>query len=385
MFTLPNVDQKLQGTQKEKIEVLDDFAMAHFLKEENIKQGKWKNVHKVQMKNTQITDRSLELLCSNPVCEQIEQLELQNNFSSITDNSLQILAYSPYLTNLKYLDLSDSFITDEGLSTFVQSKNSKQLETLILYGNVQVGSDSLRSIALSKECRNLQVLDLRSTYISDTGFKEFCESQNLQNLRILNLSMNIEAITDETIVCLSLSKRIKSIEHLLLANCMITDEGIEALCKSSNFSKLKELDISNDSKDFNLNKITDKSLEYLSDTTFISELQKLNLRGLKVTSYGINYLSRSYNFMNLQFLRLSQNVGITDKAIDSIVQGSVKNLKCLNKLYLNDTSVTKDGVKFLIKSIPKIDVIYDDRMYIDLTEEDENIQKVQQNKSFKYK
>ena len=117
--------------------------------------------------------------------------------------------------------------------------------------------------------------------------------------------MNVEAITDETMKYLSMSKYITQLEVLNVANCSITDEGIKALCNSANFQKLIDLDISNDNRDFDLNTITDASLDYLANSTYLTNLEKLNLRGLRVSSNGINMISISYNFMNLSTLRLS--------------------------------------------------------------------------------
>lgn len=75
------------------------------------------------------------------------------------------------MINLRYLDLSDDSVTDDGISFLMASRASKNLHTLLLFGNVQVTSESLKSIAASRECKSLQKLDLRSTYINDQGIK----------------------------------------------------------------------------------------------------------------------------------------------------------------------------------------------------------------------
>lgn len=84
---------------------------------------------------------------------------------------MQIISSSQFLLNLKLLDLSDDSVSDEGITYLMESKVSRKLETLILFGNVQVTSLSLKAIASSKECKSLQKLDLRSTYVSDEGMK----------------------------------------------------------------------------------------------------------------------------------------------------------------------------------------------------------------------
>lgn len=80
--------------------------------------------------------------------------------------------------------MSDNSITDEGMSHFMLSKISHNLETLILFGNFQVSAASLKIIATSKECKSLKKLDLRSTFVSDVGIKVIHYIGNLLIIKV---------------------------------------------------------------------------------------------------------------------------------------------------------------------------------------------------------
>jgi hypothetical protein len=68
----------------------------------------------------------------------------------------------------------------------------------------------------------------------------------------------------------------------------------------------------------------------------------LGLKGLKISAYGINRFLTSKNVFNLRELRLAWNYNIDDSVLKKICIIPQLNLK---KLYINNTSVTPEGVQ----------------------------------------
>lgn len=104
--------------------------------------------------------------------------------------------------------------------------------------------------------------------------------------------------------------------------------------------------------------IVDDVLIEMYRSNFLNKIQVLNLKFTGVTDQGIIYLFKSPNCEQLRQLRLSWNRQITDATLIAIQEDSLGYISNLRKLYVNDTSVTNEGVKNFLQKCPLIELIY---------------------------
>jgi serine/threonine protein kinase/Leucine-rich repeat (LRR) protein len=160
-------------------------------------------------------------------------------------------------------------------------------------------------VAVFKDCKALDVLDLTSTSITDAGVAQL---KDCKNLTYLNLGFT--KVTDAGLAQL---KDCESLTYLNLDHTPITDAGMAYLkdCK-----KLTELCVHN-------TKVTDAGLAHLKDC---KNLTKLVLEGTPVTDVGLEYL-----------------IGLKD----------------LTELQLGaKTNVTAHGVQRLAKALPNCRIVW---------------------------
>lgn len=150
----------------------------------------------------------------------------------------------PNLEKLQVLDLRQTPVTDAGVSHLVSARNLRQLHVGGSSGARRVGLDPIRSGAtygsisdlsclVIAELKNLEVLDLSNTYITDEGLGYLKELTQLRELYIANTR-----ITDHGLATLT---GMKNLEVLNLGNTLITDAGMVYL---KSLSMLRELDLS---------------------------------------------------------------------------------------------------------------------------------------------
>lgn len=179
----------------------------------------------------------------------------------------------PNLEKLQVLDLRQTPVTDAGVGHLVSARNLRQLHVGGSSGARRIGLDPIRSGAtfgsisdlsclVIAELKNLEVLDLSNTYITDEGLGYLKELTQLRELCIANTR-----ITDQGLATLT---GMKNLEVLNLGNTLITDAGMVYL---KSLSMLRELDLS-------LTTIGVAGLEHLAGH---AQLIKLNLNSTRVT------------------------------------------------------------------------------------------------------
>ena len=95
------------------------------------------------LKNCNINDETLSLLWTITHPLQIIEINLAENFSFITDAGMDHLCQCQNLSQLKILNLGDISITDASIEKMSKTFHFGKIETLILYGNSDITSESL--------------------------------------------------------------------------------------------------------------------------------------------------------------------------------------------------------------------------------------------------
>jgi len=243
---------------------------------------------------------------------------LDVSFTGITDDGL---TYVAGLTELRRLDLGGNDISDKGVA---QLGGLSHLEELRFFG---APITDLTLELIGDSFPDIKILDLRTSYITDSGLRHL---ENLNNLRTIWFSE--EGITDKGVGYLS---RIKSLEELLLSGNGITDIGLLYLKELPNLRILMLSGID----------ITDEGLLHLGVHT---GLEELSLTNSSLTDYGMTYLA---NLRNLRKLRLS-GTDITDASIP--VLAGFRRLQELDVVF---TSISDTGAAELRGLLPDCEVI----------------------------
>lgn len=332
-----------------KISINDDKTAKTFSKDSQ------KRPFILDMKNSFITNNGLRYLSDSTNSSMIREINLADNFSSINDNAVISISKSQNMSNVRKLNLKDSDITDNGLVELIFAPNFESIEELIMYG--VLGMSDLTLFALSDSCfvKNLIKLDLRCTNISDKGIEIISNSPNFKNIRELDLSDNTIKITDASLIAIGMSEYINKLEVFKCCSNKISDKGLEYFLDSKNIRNLQILEIAETVGKMNAN-ITDYTMKILAKSDFPKRLETLNLRSTGISNDGVKEYFLSYNCRNLKILRISHNMNINDKALVALANS--ENLGNLEKLYINDTNVSNEGVEGLLKMKKALNIIF---------------------------
>jgi hypothetical protein len=181
-------------------------------------------------------------------------------------------------------------------------KEAFRLTYVFIWGKNQV-TDA--DVAVFKDCKHLNTLDLASTSVTDAGLAQL---KDCKILTYLNLAGT--RVTDDGLAHL---KDCNNLNYLNLDGLPITDAGLAHLknCKSLSF-----LGVHN-------TKVTDDGLAHLKDC---ANLRAIALEGTRVTDAGLAHLA---------------------------------GLDNLTELHLTNTQVTDKGVEGLAKALPKCKIEWD--------------------------
>ena len=148
-------------------------------------------------------------------------VELSLNHPAVSDDGLKALVP---LKNLAVLDLSTSKVTDAGMKDVASHKNLISLKL----GRTEVSDAGLKELApLSK----LYLLDLTSTQVSDAGMKDLARLKSLSSLTL--------GRTNLTAAGLKGLSGLKNLTMLNLHNTKITDDGLKDLAQLKKLTSLE--------------------------------------------------------------------------------------------------------------------------------------------------
>jgi len=240
------------------------------------------------------------------------------------------------------LNSKNSFLTDKGVRYLCSAKNSQFIREIDLSDNYSAITDeALYLLASAKNLNNVTKIKLKDTEVSDMGLKELISSPNFNNIQELSL-YGLFLVTDQTLIALSESYFVSGLEKLCLRNTGISDKGFQLFSVSPNCGRLSELDISE-----NFPRISDNSLMAISVSEFMMKLRVLNCMGNKVTDKGLQMLLDSRNILELEELDVSEHIlkkneGVGDLTLKTMAFSHyLRSLKVLN---LRSTNVASQGL-----------------------------------------
>ncbi|ORY08625.1 RNI-like protein [Neocallimastix californiae] len=199
---------------------------------------------------------------------QLQVLSL-GNCTKITDKTLFNLSSSP---DILYLSVDNCWrVNDEGIKRFAETHSL--VKVFRAYGCANLTDTSVSE--LGKYCKNLEVIDIGGTLITDVAIISLAEG--CPNLVMLQIDENGD-LTNKSIAVIGAS--CKKLESIYLPD-QITDDGVIPIAQ--NCKELQEITL-------DCLSITDYTLEALAQC---SELECISIRGCTdITEKGIEYLTK---------------------------------------------------------------------------------------------
>lgn len=209
-------------------------------------------------------DDDWQAVFAAPFLANVRELHLADQ--SLGAVSAGYLARSPYLRQLTRLNLSGNRIGAAGVHALAESENLSQVTDLDLTAN-RVRDSGVRALALSRFTGNLHRLRLAENEIGGPGVRAILDSDGFGRLKRLSLDKNY--IGNSTALAIAEAPLLEQITHLSLGQDL-GDEAIAAIAQSKLAAQLEALD-------FTGNRITDRALEALADSTSLRALHRLRL------------------------------------------------------------------------------------------------------------
>ena len=160
------------------------------------------------------------------------------------------------------------------------------------------------------------------------------------NLRELNLSRNKIGAKG----CQHIFEGKNSFRCLLRLNlkeCGLNSESVEYLSATKCLQNLQSLNLG-------YNEIGDSGCEIISQSNYLTNLKRLILNECQIKELGVRFLAASKNFRTLEILNLAQNQGITNASADLLSES--RDLPMLKDLDLEGCSLTIKGIQKLCMS-----------------------------------
>ena len=262
---------------------LNDIGVRALVGSKSIKQLK-----RLTVSSNKLTSDSGSAIAESNYLSNLQSLKMYRN--KIGDNGVKSLVNSEKLPNLKSLRLAHNIIGPEGARCIAESVNLSNLTTLGLSEN-KIGDEGLKFLAGSESLKELKILDLRSNNITDEGAVEFSNSVNYPNIQKVELSDN--NLTDigknalkSFLIQNLIHKRIKETDGIMtcdLSNLGIGDLECEYISKYKEFNNLNHLYLE-------LNNITEKGVQTLTDSEFLKSVTLLSLDRNKIGDTGIQFI-----------------------------------------------------------------------------------------------
>lgn len=342
-----------------------------------------------------LNDQGLVDLFSSPFLNSLKKLEIRNLVSikglflnelqnkatdlislklgelpNLTQDNLEnfLKQTAPFLSNLKVLEMSQLSQLSNTFATELSYLHFQELEELTMNYYLKMNSSSLVQLLSSDITNTIKTLNLENC----TGLVDFpsnmsslskCNLKNLQklnlnycaklssyiiqaigtiaslsNLKILSLN-GVQTLDDVTCLYLTKSNYFQSITELYLENCpSITIKSFQELMRSVMTQNMEVLSLEGNSQ------LNDEIWGYFNRSPNLTKLRDLRLRGLNITSAGVDKLIESDKMLNIEILYL------TDACF--AFPSFYMSAKCskLNKIEGSFDNITPEEVENLLQS-----------------------------------
>ncbi len=183
---------------------------------------------------------SVPQLAECSLLRHLETLSLAGMGNQIGALELEKLLASPFLAKLRDLVLRNEEVRDASIQVLCRSKVLNQLQELDLHGN-QFDANGMEELTRSQKLQRLQYLDLSRNRLGAAGAQILADCRDLPELQILNLSQ-IE-LSAQGLRSLALGQPRPELRQLFLKENPVGNEGVEALAGSPHFPVLELLDL----------------------------------------------------------------------------------------------------------------------------------------------
>ena len=324
----------------------------------------------------------------NEFVKAISKNSSMSNLTNLTISSLppeqvdaSLIANSPFLSNLTSLtctlerdgmkklsssnhlkQLTKICVERSAIDCFTPSENMKNLTELTL--SRKTTTDTLQAIATSDYMRNLKVLDLASTGITNDGLKFIAESQVLSNnltslnlynskvthkglgyfsnsnLKLSQINLGYSQMSSKAAKTIASCSCMKQLTSLDLSHGTIDRNGAEAISNSEYLSSLTELDLGN-------NSIGDEGFQIICTSPFMKNLKNLSVQMNKLTQASAQSFAQSPYLTQLEVLDMNYNNLCCEGAI---ILSQSSNMKHVKKLKLSINNIRIKGAQGMASS-----------------------------------
>ena len=292
--------------------------------------------------------------------------ELDVSYTKLDDAALERLAP---LTRLRVLVLRGCAISDIGVGHCSGMVRLRRLDLR----SCDVGNNALRALANMVQLREL---DVAHTEVGDAGLLQLAplaqmRALTLDSCRVTNAGLQVLPrlpclasldLSDSEVpqLCVVGIVRLRQLTHLNLFCSGVNDASAALLGRLAKFGKLRSLNL--DSRG-----VTDAAMPAVAT---IGSLTHLDLFGARITDVGLKHIAKLRRLRHLELcgggisdagvarlggalsslrtLNLSQNLGITDRAIPALAE-----LPVLESLNLSHTQIGAAGLACL-RRIPSL-------------------------------
>ncbi|EFC39082.1 LRR_RI domain-containing protein [Naegleria gruberi] len=286
---------------------------------------------KLDLSYNDIHNEDIKAITQSKELKNLTSLILCNE--SLTAKGAEYIAKSKILSNLTELDLDFNYLDDEGVEYIANSHYMSKLTSL------KVGDSGLTSQSISAVCSKLK-LKTFGVYLNEClseGIKPICESSKLSKLTDLSIGCNI--IEDKGMKIFVNSNNIANLTRLDVSCNIMTDISLILLSNCNKLSNLTDLDIGE-------NDFTIKGMKSFCESKYITKLVTLKAKDLKFGNAGMLMLGSSSNMKNLTHLSLQSNA-LTEDGLKVFSQSKTfENLKYLD-MYGNPCS---SGIRHILQS-----------------------------------
>jgi hypothetical protein len=217
------------------------------------------------------------------------------------------------------------FGTDEALR---QVPAFPRLQRLFLQKQ-QANDEALGSLTGLKDLRILMLWD--ADLVSDAGIQRLAVLDKLENLHVGG-----GRLSDASLKVLA---RLPRLTRLSLQGHSLSDDGLKNLTA---MRQLRALYVGMSQRE-----ITDAGLRHLAG---LKDLEELDLQSARLTDEGVAVLK---NFRSLRVLNLNGRDAYADPSITDASVATLASLERLERLMIQNTRITPDGLKRLIE-LPRL-------------------------------
>jgi uncharacterized protein (TIGR02996 family) len=255
--------------------------------------------------NLAAPEEDVRLLLASPHLANLTSLTL--SMCDLGDETLALLASRPILERLTELNVLGNRFGPEGVRALAQSRHLRNLQTLYLGGNENLGDAGVRCLAASPHLRKLTDLGLWVNGITAAGAQVLAQSEVCRTLKRLRIGNN--PLGDAGAAALARSPWLANLAELDLLHSEIGDEGAQALANSPTLGNLVHLELPT-------NAIGPAGAVALANSRHLTRLRRLFLLYNPIGDEGALALARS----SLPLVRIEVGVGFGEEATAALRQ-----------------------------------------------------------------